>query len=167
MSKQSRRHSRSAPAPGQAAPTPRLAEAQRQLERLERLRQLEALIGAAMQRILFLGFGDPFFWPAQIERLDGSVVLPSEDVVDEASELVEALGFPIRKEICEILGVLPESIHKTYRVTELLSRDEGPEPTPEPTPAQRRRAPRAADRPGSTSGPAINTCTESHSASCR
>lgn len=167
MSKQSRGRSRSSREPGGAAPAPRLADAQRQLERLERLRQLEALIGAAMGRIFFLGFGDPFHWPGQIERFDGSLVLPPEDVIDEAAEFVAALGVPLRKEICAILGVPPESIHRTYHATEPLSRDEAPEPTLEPTPAQRRRKPRATDRPGSASALAFNTCTESHSASCR
>lgn len=93
-------------------------------ERLERLLLIESLIGAAMRQVFFLGFGDPWHWPAQVRRFDGSRVNRPEDVVDTAADLVASLGAPFRREICQLMGQPRDTVNETYRVLEPVSRDE-------------------------------------------
>ncbi len=136
-------------------------------DRLEHLRQVEALLGTALGRIFFAGFGDTLHWPAQIQRFDGSHVAVSEAAMDAAAELVANVAKPLRKEICEILKQPLESVTRTYHVCDPVPREQW-EPQDESHKSEAPRRRKTTGKPTANVGDVANRIGKvTHAASCR
>ena len=134
-------------------------------DRLEYLRKVEALLGAAMRQVFYLGFGDPWHWPAQVQRFDGSHVSLTEREIDRAAELISSVSEPLRLEICRLLRQPREAVNRTYHVCDPMPR-EGKEPSDESYRVEpKQRAKRTTSSPRRESS---NKSTgRAHEASCR
>lgn len=150
------------PAPSGAVPALGVQET---LDRLEYLRKVEALLGAAMRQVFFLGFGDPWHWPAQVQRFDGSHVALTEAEVDRAAELIASVCEPLRLEICQLLRQPREAVNRTYHACDPMPR-EGKEPSDESYRVEPK--PRAKGTASSPRRESSNKSTgRAHEASCR
>jgi hypothetical protein len=134
-------------------------------DRLEHLRRVEALLGAAPHQVFYRAYGDPWHFPAQVKRFDGSHVSLTEADVDRAAELIASVSEPLRHEICRLMGQPREAVNRTYHVCALMPRD-GSEPIDE---SYRVEPKRRASRTATTSRPtpSNNSTGRAREASCR